>query len=262
MMFEFRWPSAEFERLKDAWVETPRATARIEFDVPAGVDATCPLYEVWSVESAQSLSDADDTYIREQERNGPILEGAEAGVRYFPRLCISKVKPKPNRILSLDAEVPVHIITRGCAEEWVNQQFSGLDFGEVSNRKLKKFEDVALIVPQCVLGPMCRGENVVRTEDGGLTRDQVIGFCVYSSEELARACDFNFSREPLYTFGYPKVLVSRRFVDMYRAQRYRGWRLRPVLEKDSVSEKQFTAALHAFLADWSSGCAANRIVGP
>jgi len=179
MMFEFRWPSAEFQRLKSVWRETSKATARVELDVPKELEQTCSLYEVWSVESAQSVSEADDAYFREHEQKGPILKGAEDSVRYFTDLCISKVKPKPKRILSLDVQVPVHLITRDCAENWRAEEFSGLAFGQVVSRRLKPFEDVALIVPQCVLGPMVRGENVVRNEEEGLARDLVIGFVTF-----------------------------------------------------------------------------------
>lgn len=267
------WPSREFDALKSIWHGKSRLTALLEFGISDELLSQSRLFEVWGVDiRAYDLSDADDRYFRSQEECGPLLAGVNCAaqyfpaVRYFPEIKLSNPRVKPKHISSLEAPWPAYFIGDEEAKAWRGQSYSGLKFGPVyPHRGQHPHQGVSLIVPEYIMGPMTQGRNVIEQKfvygNTKYTHPVALGFMVYTSEQISAAKDFNFTCEPVCTYGYPRILVSRRFVDFYRERGVMGWKLRPVLETGSIYHREFVETLDRFMADWNTGHSDNRIDG-
>jgi hypothetical protein len=265
-MFIVKWPSTEFELLKRLWQDTRHLVARLEFETSDELVASARLFEVWRVDAAYAVSTADQRYLREHAQSGPHLMGAEASVRYFPEVSLTKSHVKARQISSLDAQVPVYLVTKQEAAIWTSKNFSGLRFGSVLRHiGTTNHDEAALIVPQSVMGSVVKGENTINEDPttGNTAYHQLsLGFLVYGREAIADATDFNLTREPICSYGYPQVVVSRRFVEWYVTRELKGWKFRPILEEGNKWHREFADSFSSFMRDWQTGHRENRFSGP
>lgn len=249
------------------WKGISHLVARLEVAVPDELVTSAALFQVWRVETAYSLSVADQRYIREHGRTGPQLKNADTGVRHFREISLTRAHVKPGQISSLDAELPVYLVAREEAAAWKLEGLSGLAFGPVHRHTgMKDHDGAALVVPESVLGPITIGPNTIHesfTANDLVGHHQLsLGFLIYGSQAISEACDLNLTREPICSYGYPQVVVSRRFVDFYVRRKLRGWKFRPILEEGSKWHREFGNLFSAFIFDWKSGSLENRFSGP
>lgn len=267
---ELDWPSKEFDALTRIWSGKSHATARLNFSVSDELLSETQLFEVWRQEVAYSLSNSDSNYLRQHQQTGPLLEGASSDVRYFPKVRyfpevkLTNAKVRDKRISSLDAPEPIYFIQEEEAKAWCEENFSGLGLGPVYRHRGRQVHSgVSLIVPNNVMGPMVMGNNVIAQnfvhQNLRYEFSLVTGFLVYSHEEIEKSKDFNFTCEPVCTYGYPKMLVSRKFVDFYRKRGLSGWVFRPVLEFGGPFHQEFVETFERFMVDWRTGHSENRI---
>lgn len=188
---------------------------------------------VWETEADQEYN---QTSLRE---TAWVRTGDRTGYRLLRRLALTRIKVGPMEIGNI-GEWTEEWVARKEAAELLKSELLGLSTLPLYDAERRQFHTAFVLLATSGIMPLSvKDATVTVTEDEqGMKLFRLLGCLVYERTAMTDT-DFARTSEGWGAHGQPLWVVSERVRAWAQEKKLKGWRFRPVLEKDSPAYEHY-----------------------